>query len=62
MILPMDTLGDMKRKFLNQRQWREFVAAAQCSVNYPAVLSALRSGTQWFTASLVQPASLSSRR
>ncbi len=62
MIILMDSFEDMKRKFCNQRQWREFVAAVQCSVNYPTVISALRSGTQWFTAGFVQPNSLSSRR
>jgi hypothetical protein len=39
---------DIKRKFTNQRQWREFVCALQCTVNYPAVVSTLRSGKKWF--------------
>jgi hypothetical protein len=39
---------DIKRKFTNQRQWREFVSAVQCSVNYPAVANTLRSGKKWF--------------
>ena len=38
---------DIKRKFTNQRQWREFVSALQCTVNYPAVVSTLRSGKKW---------------
>jgi hypothetical protein len=62
MIVAMDSFEHMKTKFCNQRQWRDFVAAVQCSVNYPTVINALRSGTQWFTAGLVQPISLSSRR
>lgn len=40
-------LKDIKRKFTNQRQWREFVSALQCSVNYPAVVNRLRSGKKW---------------
>ena len=45
---------DIKQKFTNQRQWREFVSAVQCSVNYPA---ALRSGTKWFSDGLAQASS-----
>ena len=39
---------DIKHKFTNQRQWREFVSAVQCTVNYPAVANTLRSGKKWF--------------
>jgi hypothetical protein len=40
---------DIRRKFTNQRQWREFVSALQCTVNYPAaVAGTLRSGKKWF--------------
>lgn len=38
---------DIKEKFTNQRQWRDFVAALQCTVNYPAVVNTLRSGKKW---------------
>ena len=42
-------LEDIRRKFTNQRQWREFVSALQCTVNYPAVVAnTLRSGKKWF--------------
>jgi hypothetical protein len=40
--------------FSNHRQWRDFIAAVHesvtypCSVTYPMVLSALRSGRAWF--------------
>lgn len=47
-------LEDIKRKFTNQRQWREFVSAVQCSVNYPAAINSLRSGTKWFSDGLAQ--------
>jgi hypothetical protein len=39
---------DIRQKFTNQRQWREFVSALQCTVNYPAVVNTLRSGKKWF--------------
>jgi len=49
---------DIKQKFANQfanqRQWREFVSAVQCSVNYPAAINSLRSGTKWFSDGLAQ--------
>jgi len=40
-------LEDIKQRFTNQRQWREFVSALQCSANYPAVVATLRSGKKW---------------
>jgi len=49
---------DFKRKFSNQRQWREFVAAVQCSVNYPAAINAVRFGTKWFSDGLAQASGL----
>jgi hypothetical protein len=48
---------DIKRKFTNQRQWREFVSAIQCSVNYPAAINSVRSGTKWFSDGLAQASS-----
>jgi hypothetical protein len=38
----MKTLEDLGRKFSNRREWRAFVSAVQCSVNYPKVLDTLR--------------------
>ena len=29
---------DFTQKFTNQRQWREFLSALHCPVNYPAVV------------------------
>ena len=49
-----NALEDIKRKFTNQRQWREFVSAVQCSVNYPAAINSLRSGTKWFSDGVAQ--------
>jgi hypothetical protein len=49
------------KKFTNQRQWREFVSAVQCSVNYPAAINSLRSGTKWFSDGLAQASSCLSR-
>ena len=52
---------DIKQKFTNQRQWREFVSAVQCSVNYPAAINSLRSGTKWFSGGLAQASSCLAR-
>jgi hypothetical protein len=52
---------DIKQKFTNQRQWREFVSAVQCSVNYPAAINSLRSGTKWFNDGLAQASSCLAR-
>ena len=53
-----DAFEDIQRKFSNQRQWREFVSALQCSVNYPAAINTLRSGTKWFSEGLAQASGL----
>jgi hypothetical protein len=48
----------IKRKFTNQRQWREFVTAVQCPVNYPAAINnTLRTGTKWFSDGVAQASS-----
>jgi hypothetical protein len=52
---------DIKLKFTNQRQWREFVSAVQCSVNYPAAINSLRSGTKLFSDGLAQASSCLAR-
>jgi hypothetical protein len=52
---------DIRQKFTNQRQWREFVSAVQCSVNYPAAINSLRSGTKWFSDGLAQASSCLAR-
>jgi len=52
---------DIKRKFTNKRQWREFVSAVQCSVNYPAAINTLRSSTKWFSDGLAQASSCLAR-
>jgi hypothetical protein len=50
----MANFNDMSSTFSNHRQWREFIATVHesvtypCSVTYPMVLSALRSGRAWF--------------
>jgi hypothetical protein len=33
----MKTFEEIKSRFSNQRQWRDFVSAVQCSVNYSTV-------------------------
>ena len=57
----VNAFEDMKRKFTNQRQWREFVSAVQCSVNYPAAINTLQSGTKWFSDGLAQASSCLAR-
>lgn len=48
--------------FANQRKWREFVAAVQCSVDYSAVIHSLRSGKKFFHDDIVPvPALLTGR-
>jgi hypothetical protein len=53
----VNAFEDFKRRFTNQRQWREFVSAVQCSVNYPAAINTLRSGTKWFSDGFAQASS-----
>jgi hypothetical protein len=54
----MNEFQQVKRKFSNNRQWREFMAAVHesvtypCAVTYPKVISALRSGRDWYAEAL----------
>ncbi len=48
---------NIKQKFTNQRQWREFVSAVQVPVNYPAAINALRYHAKWFSDGLAQASS-----
>ena len=65
MMARMKTLEDIRRKFSNRRQWRDFLSAVQCPVNYPLVLNALRESAWAFNdtvvARVVVPAALSER-
>jgi hypothetical protein len=51
----MTNFDDVRRKFSNHRQWRDFISAVHesvsypCSVTYPMVLEAVRSGRAWFS-------------
>ena len=51
MLARMKSLEDFGRKFSNRREWRDFIAAVQCSVNYSVVLNALRDSMARVTAS-----------
>jgi hypothetical protein len=53
MMARMKTLDDIRRKFSNRREWRDFVSAVQCSVNYPMVLNALRESAWAFNDTVV---------
>jgi len=48
MGLYVQTFEEIRSGFSNQRQWRDFVAAVQCSVNYSTVIGTLRSATMLF--------------
>ena len=54
----VNAFEDIKRRFSNRRQWREFVSALQCSVNYSNVISTLRSSTKWFSDELSRASGL----
>lgn len=41
---------DHGRKFSNRRDWRAFISAMQCPVDYPRVLHAIRSDLAPVTA------------
>jgi hypothetical protein len=51
----MTTIDDMRRKFSNQRQWRDFMASVHesvgfpCAATYPMMMDALRAGRAWFS-------------
>jgi hypothetical protein len=47
--LPMKTFEEIKSRFSNQRQWRDFVSAVQCSVNY-STLRHLQFATMFFNS------------
>ena len=59
----MTNFNDVRLKFSNPRQWRDFVSAVQesvtypCSVSYPMVLDAVRSGRAWFSDSAARASS-----
>jgi hypothetical protein len=53
MMARMKALEDIRRKFSNRREWRDFISAVQCSVNYPVVLNALRPSAWLFNDSVV---------
>jgi hypothetical protein len=54
----VNAFEDIKRKFSNQRQWREFVSAVQCTVNYPAAINTVRFGKKWFSEGVAQASCL----
>jgi hypothetical protein len=47
--LPLKTLEDIRSRFSNRREWRDFVAAVQCTVNYSTVRH-LHSATMFFNS------------
>jgi hypothetical protein len=61
-LAPTVTFDDMSQRFSNQRQWREFLSAVQCSVDYSAVINTVRAGTKYFYDGLVRVSGLSAKR
>jgi hypothetical protein len=61
----MTTFAHMRR-FSNHRRWQDFITAIHdsvtqpCSVTYPVVLGALRSGRAWFSDAAVGETELKS--
>ena len=51
----MKGLQDIRLKFSNRREWRDFISAVQCPVNYPAVINALRESAWALGDSVVGP-------
>jgi len=39
----------MDSKFLNSREWRSFLAAAQCASAYPSMINAVRASHAWLS-------------
>jgi len=37
--------------FLNSREWRTFLAAAQCAAAYPSVITAVKASHAWLSGS-----------
>ena len=58
----MSDFNSTRRKFSNNRQWRDFVAAVHesvtypCTVTYPMILSTLRSASAsiWFSERVIE--------
>jgi hypothetical protein len=54
--MPVDVL-ESTNKFLNNREWRTFLAAAQSAASYPSVLKAVRAGQAWLSDSAAKTSS-----
>jgi hypothetical protein len=40
---------DKTNKFLNSREWRTFLSAAQSAATYPSVIRAVKAGQAWLS-------------
>lgn len=53
----MPAVLERTNKFLNNREWRTFLAAAQSAASYPSVLRAVRAGQTWLSDSAAKTSS-----
>ena len=44
-------------RFLNTREWRTFLAAAQSAASYPSVVKAVQAGRAWLSDSAAKTSS-----
>lgn len=53
----MPVVLESTNKFLNTREWRTFLAAAQSAAAYPSVVKAVRAGRAWLSDSAAKTSS-----
>ncbi|HEY3851585.1 MAG TPA: hypothetical protein VGL87_11470 [Steroidobacteraceae bacterium] len=53
----MPVVLESTNKFLNTREWRTFLAAAQSAASYPSVVKAVRAGRAWLSDSAAKTSS-----
>jgi hypothetical protein len=50
----MSVAKEKTTKFLNSREWRTFLSAAQSATSYPGVVKAFKAGHAWLNESAVK--------
>jgi hypothetical protein len=46
--------NELKRTFLNRRDWGSYLSALQSAASYPKVLEVVKSSRDWFTQGATQ--------
>jgi hypothetical protein len=49
--------NELKRTFLNRRDWSSYLSALQSAATYPKVLEAVKSSRDWFAQGATQASS-----